>query len=473
MKDDIEYVDIEPKTRSDKHNHKVEVDDYSEKKTKKKLKFNFKHHKKENAKRGKRPYKKWEKILLICSWTFFVGCLVFYGIRFVKYYKIYNPKVEGTSAELIMTSIVKKSEIVYEGDGLYHISGMYVYKGSKVDNYIRYSNMLWRIIKFNTDGSLDLILDDSINMLKYNDSAVKFTDSDIANYLNNYFYKKLDNSDMTISAVCNDEITDLNKITCNDRDTSKNVRLLSVSEYLNSKTDASYITGGNIWLSSYKDKSVWHINGSSLSLSTPDNMFYVKPVITIKNSVILLSGSGTKDDPYIIQKSDEKQLGVGSYVKMADDELVVYDIDNDIYKLSYTKSLLSKAYGSENVYNPETKDTLAYYLNNDFLNTVDYKSMLVETDWYNGTYGSYSDVTKSSVKAKVGLLNVSDLKLTSATNYYLLTPSDNSKEYLYSETISDVKPTIKEGVVPTIAINKPTITSGSGTSSDPYVLEVK
>ena len=49
-------------------------------------------------------------------------------------------------------NIVKNKSVVYEGEGLYMTGGNYIYKGIKVDNYVKYSNMLWRIIKINTDN---------------------------------------------------------------------------------------------------------------------------------------------------------------------------------------------------------------------------------------------------------------------------------------------------------------------------------
>ena len=135
-----------------------------------------------------KTFKLWEKILIISSLVFIIGCMIFYGSRLIKYYKIYNPKIEGESVELIMNAIVRNQPIVYEKDGLYRTSGMYIYKGENVDNYIRYSNMLWRIVKFNIDGSLDLVLDGNINMLKWNNDVVSFEKSDIYKYLNNYFF---------------------------------------------------------------------------------------------------------------------------------------------------------------------------------------------------------------------------------------------------------------------------------------------
>src|SRR5574344_7796 len=156
-------------------------------------------------KKAKKAFQLWEKILITTSILFIVICSLFYGSRLIKYYKIYNPKIDGEAKELIMNSIVKDSTIVYENDGLYRISGMYIYKGANASNYIIYSNMLWRIVKFNTDGSLDIVLDNNINMLKWNSTITSFTSSDLYKYLNDYFYNLIDKTNLTTTTICNDK----------------------------------------------------------------------------------------------------------------------------------------------------------------------------------------------------------------------------------------------------------------------------
>lgn len=420
--------------------------------------------------KAKKPFQRWEKILITTSILFIVICSLFYGGRLIKYYKIYNPKINGEAKELIMNSIVKDSTIVYENDGLYRISGMYIYKGANASNYIIYSNMLWRIVKFNTDGSLDVVLDDNINMLKWNNSITSFTDSDLYKYLNDYFYNLIDKTNLTNTTICNDEITDLNKITCNEKSNSAYVRLLSVSEYLNSKAETSYINDSNIWLVSTKEDSVWNVNNDSLSVSEPDNMYYVKPVITLKNTTLLKSGKGTKEDPYIVEET--KELSVGSFVKLGDDTWVIYDEKDNVYKLSLNDYLSNKPFSSNgNAFDVKEEGSLAYYLNNDYYNDLSYKNILVNTDWYTGEYGKYKDVFSSKTNSKVGLLNVADLKLSKLSDYYLITKS-GSKVYLYSTDVLDSNPAVSSKVVPTIAIEKHNITSGEGTLSNPYILEV-
>lgn len=416
-----------------------------------------------------KTFKLWEKILIISSLVFIIGCMIFYGSRLIKYYKIYNPKIEGESVELIMNAIVRNQPIVYEKDGLYRTSGMYIYKGENVDNYIRYSNMLWRIVKFNIDGSLDLVLDDNINMLKWNNDVVSFEKSDIYKYLNNYFYKLLDYDNLSNTVICTDEIDDLKNITCNNKITDSYVRLLSISEYLNSMADnKTYINdSSNIWLSDRGSKTIWNINDKNLSSSKPSNMYYVKPVITLKNSTVLKGGTGKVDDPYIVGDS---KLGVGSYVKLNDDVWYIYDIKNDTYLLSLSKELDGKkAFSKKSTkFDITDKTSLAYYLNNEYYESLAYKDILEENDWYNGSYDSYNDVFSSTTKSYVGLLNVSDIKKEGLIDYYLMTASNNDKIYLYSDTLINSKPNLLRNIVPTIAIKNLKASNGAGTDTNPY-----
>ena len=107
----------------------------------------------------KKPAKLWEKIFWGVSLAFILGCCIFYGQRLIHYYKIYNPTdPSGNRVQLIADEITGKSEYVYEGSGLYSNETGYVYKGEVENNYLKYNNMLWRILKINTDGTIVIVL---------------------------------------------------------------------------------------------------------------------------------------------------------------------------------------------------------------------------------------------------------------------------------------------------------------------------
>ncbi len=417
----------------------------------------------------KKKFKRWEKVFIAISFLFIVGCISFYGTRLIKYYKIYNPKSStGEVQEFIMGSVTKNTPIVYEEDGLYRVSGSYVYKGEEVNNYIMYSGLLWRIVKFNTDGSLELVSAENLNILRWNDSKTEFDKTDVYNYLNNYFYEKLNKDNLTSTSICLDEIDDLNNITCEDS-ISSNVALLGVTDYLNSKVTSSYVNGAEIWTSSISEDSVWIINDSKLSKAKASGMYYLRPVVTLKATTVLKSGTGTLTDPYIINEAD---TFLGKYVKLGTDTWVVYDVVDDTLKLSLDKSLAKNDFGISTNFDLENEYSIAKYLNTTYYELLSYKSLLVEAKWYNGEYTNYASILNSSVTSKVGMLSITDIKLSSVSDYFLINKSSSTKVYLYSSKLLDSSYSIKNNIVPTICINKFDVLSGSGKQSDPYILEV-
>ena len=97
-----------------------------------------------------------QKIFCIISILFIIGCFIFYGKRLIKYYKIYNPKIDGESTVYMATDILTNTSLVYEGNGAYRINGNTIYKGENLDNYVSFSNMLWRIIKIKSDNTIEI-----------------------------------------------------------------------------------------------------------------------------------------------------------------------------------------------------------------------------------------------------------------------------------------------------------------------------
>jgi len=375
---------------------------------------------------------------------------------------------------LLNTAIGKNSTLVYEGDGLYMSGGEYIYKGDNVNNYIVFSNLMWRIIKTNNDGTIDLVLDDYINTLNWNNQYNKYVDSDINKYLNEYFIKYLDTKYLEKTPICIDDVNDIKKFSCENKNEDYYVRLLSVNEFLNSKTDTTYISNDKsvLWLSTVSSEKVWQINGLSLSLSQPNRMLGIKPVVKLKNDVALISGEGTKENPYIISEKDNN-VNISDYVKLGDDVYVVYNVDGDYLDLALS-NVYSKTYRystSEIKYNLDDKNSLAFFLNNWFLNKLPYKNLLVDKKWNDGVYDtSYEAINSSNVVAKVGLLNVSDLKFDNNLKDYFLLNGNGSKIYTYGDETIVSNPGIFKSIRPAIRIKNNKVSSGQGTKENPYIL---
>lgn len=480
--EELEVIDIDDDIEEiEKQNETEEV----EKEKKKKKKKSKKNEDKTTTKKatGKRKLKKGlliQTIFCAVSIIFIIGCCIFYGTRLVKYYKMYNPKdSNGNAMQLLANKITSGATFVYEGDGIYLTGGTYTYKGEKVNNYVKYGNLVWRILKINSDKSIDIVLDSSINNLKWNSTITDYSKSDIAAYLNDEFLKILDKKTLAHTIVCTDKVNDISKIKCNTTDTSNYVRLLNIGEFINSKASGkSFISDGNsTWLSTHGEKQVWAINGTSLSYTDPSKTYDVKPVVTLKNTTKYISGKGTEKEPYEIEEKSNSVM-VSDHIKLGNDTWTVYKIeDNKLYlSLSTLYGKGTKTYRFDlksNKYDPTKASSLAKYLNETYLNSLSYKNKLEDCTWYTGTYEtSYKDIYKEKINAKVGISSVTDLKLDSTIkNYYVLNGTKDGKAYLYSDYLTESKVTLARAIKPSICIKKATIKTGDGSLTKPYTLE--
>ena len=122
----------------------------------------------------------------------------------------------------------------------------------------------------------------------------------------------------------------------------------------------------------------------------------------------------------------------------------------------------------------DTKSYIGNYLNSTYYNSLSYKDLLVEENWYVGTYtDSYKETSKTAVKSYVGMQNVSDIKYnvdTSVSNF-LITPADNTNVYTIGRMLQPVNVTYIKNVRPTIAISKSNKFTGKGTEKEPFALE--
>lgn len=432
----------------------------------------------------------------IFSIVFLVGFTIFYGYRAVHYYQVFNPKKStGETTELMGITLRKSNPVVYEGNGLYSIGGNFVFKGEVDNNYVKYSNVLWRIIKINQDNSVVLVTDDYVNNLMWDYDNTDYSKSNIRDWLvsggenTGIFEKTLYDKEKYLipNVVCLDKVDELKNFTCNEKSTTDYVSLLNLSDYLNTiQEDESYINNTpNIWLGTASDdEKVWHISEGSVSKSPANSGYAIKPVITLKGTNIIQSGKGTKDDPYIIESSSDKKLRTYSYVKLDDDIWRVYEENNDNVRLIYD-GYLGGAFNTysfssnNNKYDVDVNYSLAKYLNTNFYNSISYKDLLIDCDWYTGDYTDdskydYKNVHSDKVTAKVGLYNVADIKIDSTiSNYFFLTPADDGKIYSFNndENLFSSKTTYIKKLRPAICIEKTKIASGDGTKDSPYELE--
>lgn len=433
-----------------------------------------------------------QKIFCFISILFIASCCIFYGTRFIKLYSE-NKKIE-TIEKNSLVKILKENND--ENDNFKSVNGENYFTNQDESNYLLYSNILWRIIKINSDNSLTVISDNSLTTLahgkdlSFNNSHIfnwlNKTDTDLSGILENSLNEPETYLQKTSS--CTDVLDEITNNPCKELNTKNYISLLSTVDYLNVGSKDSYLSNQeNFYLSNTNsEKKIWYINDDGKpALSTGNDILGIRPVITIKSNIDYISGNGKKEDPYKIEK--ENNL-FGSYVKLDKDIWRIYEVNENEVRLMLNDYLkvndnnLTYKYSNINSYYDDYKTaSVAYYLNHTFLNSLSYKDKIKEVYWSNGYYNSqtnfdYTNALKDKINSKVALMSIGNIFLNpELTNYYTMTGSTNKGTTIYiiqkNKKIytKHIGQTIN--VVPTISLEKNLLTKGNGTIDSPYEME--
>lgn len=249
--------------------------------------------------------------------------------------------------EIKKESITKPSvEIATNNEGLiedvddYGLT--YYFRGNVKNNYVKFADELWRIVRINGDGTIRLILNSTLNELSSFNSKIedyeKYDNLDVAKKLNSYYETNLKKHEDYIANTkfCKETegfINSNNKIynaytrlvtnnipsfNCLGESYRSRIGLITVDEVAyagsNFKDDNKgyYLYNEDIedvwWLSNLaktKDNTFYPFSvtkdGKISDITTGTAYKKVRPVINIIKKTIV-KGSGTLEDPYIINE---------------------------------------------------------------------------------------------------------------------------------------------------------------------------
>ena len=433
-----------------------------------------------------------QKVFCFISFLFLLSCCIFYGTRFIKLYL--ENKETLTIEKNSLVKVIRENN--QDNDKFREINGAEYFINDSDNNYLEYSNLLWRIIKVNSDNSITVMSDSSLTSLAYGED-LDYKESYINKWLNSsdneysgILEKHLNNKDMYLQKTnaCLDVVDELDNKECMDIFNENYISLLSTSDYVNVGNKDSYVVNGEYFYlgNSNKNSEVWYIDSEGkITTSSGKDIYGVRPVITIKANIDYLDGDGKLDNPYKI----ENENGLfGSYVKLDNDLWRVYQVNdtevrlvlNDYLKVNNNN--LEYIYSNNSSYHDDYKyGSIAYYLNRTFLNSLSYKDKIKEVNWTNGYYGSnsnydYEKALDAAINSKVALISIGDIRLNNKLdNYFTLTGTKDkgavvytilSNQKVYTKSVQN-----KAYIVPTISIDKELLTKGNGTFDSPLEME--
>ena len=214
-----------------------------------------------------------------------------------------------------------------------------VFRGQNPNNFVSFANRLWRIVKINKDGNINLIVlndktdinaawDDRYNTEKdsqrgINNFLLSRTFSTIKDYYNTNlkeFESLLTTYDLCVGKRLQNSTDKSGSLECNELIKGQNIGLLPIYDYMNASLDGlcqttvskecqnyNYLADNKYkWWTMTADMETtfdaYHINyrgqvESDYTNSSAENRY----VVALSSDVLYKSGTGAKEDPYIVR----------------------------------------------------------------------------------------------------------------------------------------------------------------------------
>ena len=241
----------------------------------------------------------------------------------------------------LFREITKSAHLVTEGPGLYAQDNQYVFRGEVTTNYISLNNRLYRIVKVDANNEIELISQEEKEQTsvswdnRYNSdikSSYGINDFNISRLKNSLdriyeqdgkraFFTDKEREYIVYHNYCIDKTGPKDPISsdCLQSSVKMKVGLLTASEYMNASLDDectyvtsrscqnyNYLVKSNVdwWLitaSGLSSYEAFSVSGGTIGVSKCFMMKKLRPVIYLNSKTMYKSGTGTKDDPYLVK----------------------------------------------------------------------------------------------------------------------------------------------------------------------------
>ena len=402
--------------------------------------------------------------------------------------------------------------------------------GTDPNNYIWYSGKLWRAVSIDpSDNSVKLVTQWNISAIPYDDDSSAFEGSYMEEWLNDTtvdgFLGNLREPEKFIKM---DSKWNASQITDNSKPPSEEeggtivedpVGLLNNYEVDINYKNGRYLNNSLTWwtITPYSNYYILIVVGGNYNQKYQiTSMYGVRPSINLKPKIKIVSGSGTREDPYRLMGDNDNNLEgtklntrySGEYIRFGTGESSLYRIVShetdgltkitSVAPLKENSTFKTISFGDDVYYS--NANMIGSFLNGEYLNSGNYLTSeqvnMIEdnTTWYLGTVGvgksyklakyinnSMSEYT-TNTKATVGLLRLGELMsgqfdlVENNSYYWTLTPyTSTNLRLVHSQGYahSSYPPTTALGIKPSLNLKTNVIiTSGDGTLQNPFEIEL-
>lgn len=244
----------------------------------------------------------------------------------------------------------------------------------------------------------------------------------------------------------------------------------------------------------------FNVNGGTNYMKyATENNFGVRPIITIKGDVLISSGNGSENNPYIIEdfeygKADDlvNTRTSGEYISIDGQVWRIIEGLNDgttkviyesVLKKNYKYLTLGNEYGSGTTYSVKNNKNVGYKIANktsEYVESKYFTTHEVEVPVYKDKAQYRNETKREKIKAKFVAPNMYEMFSAVAENnasYWYINSSSN-ENYKYgvadigSAITEETGPYIVLGVRPVGYLNRSCIiVKGTGTKNDPYIIK--
>ena len=383
------------------------------------------------------------------------------------------------------------------------------YVGNPENNYVRFSNMMFRVYGLDSDNNVILVAAEDV-------ANVNFTKID--KWLNEYYYNHLTAKakKMIVKAkYCNMNVTDsiLDTTECSSYTKKINVYVPSIVEVNKAQADMNFMKPYTIsWVANAgakntayvtRDRFYYEDEGKSfIPVSNTDN-YGIRPMITIKGNLNVISGDGKINNPYLFDDSSKVKggenvsaLSTGEYVSISNTLYRVIDSDDGAVKVIADDSIVnelepvvvsSSVTNGKITYNPQSKKSVAYFINNrigDYVDSKYFENHTIIVPIYKKEFIYGEETSTKTYRAKIFAPNMYEMFSAQTNLYghlshsYWLLNSSNAR--MRAAVLTDIGVPLNEKYPPYMNFGiricaylkeSAVVTSGSGTHDDPYLLK--